>query len=131
MVQNQFYTEMMLTNAVVIRFLDDIDPSIDDNDAKVDVKKRENFWQRITSCLNKDEEDSSLKYQSGNVKPQGPIGPTGGSKKRDRALASIVRVMGMQFNSPEWVIIAQGDEGEEMFFIQTGDCIVNIRDHNK
>lgn len=44
MVQNQFYTEMMLTNAVVIRFLDDIDPSIDDNDAKVDVKKRENFW---------------------------------------------------------------------------------------
>lgn len=39
--------------------------------------------------------------------------------------------MGMQFNSPEWVIIAQGDEGEEMFFIQTGDCIVNIRDHNK
>ena len=27
-------------------------------------------------------------------------------------------------------IISEGDDAYEMFFIQTGDCIVNIRDHN-
>lgn len=33
--------------------------------------------------------------------------------------------------TPEEKIIEQGEYGKDMFFIQTGDCILNLMDHNR
>jgi len=34
------------------------------------------------------------------------------------------------FTTPEETIIKQGDEADEMFWIQLGDCAVNIKEHD-
>ena len=118
---------MMLENNVVLSFLDDVDPELDGPEDAVNMKARSGPWSFLTSRFG--EINSSEKYKADQI--QMPIGSAPRMRKRDRALENLARVMGMQFNAPEWVIIGQGDEGEEMYFIQTGDCIVNMRDHNK
>ena len=55
------------------------------------------------------------------VKPQ---------SRREFVLDKLVNVMSTQFSTPEYSVCHEGETGEELFFIQTGDCIVNIRDHN-
>ena len=50
--------------------------------------------------------------------------------KKERVINKLTAILGAQFSTPEFKIISEGDESMEMMFIQTGDCIVNLRDHN-
>ena len=45
-------------------------------------------------------------------------------------IQKLVDVMGTQFCTPEYVIMREGAHGNEMYYVQNGDCFVNIRDHN-
>jgi len=50
--------------------------------------------------------------------------------KEEKMMESIVRKLGTSFSTPEQMIVAQFDKSEEMYFISSGDCAVNIIDHN-
>jgi CRP-like cAMP-binding protein len=39
--------------------------------------------------------------------------------------------LGSSFATPEEMILNQFDPSEEMFFISSGDCTVNIKDNNR
>ena len=41
---------------------------------------------------------------------------------------AIIPMLEMKVFLPEDQIIRQGEEGKEMFFISTGDCVVSVRD---
>ena len=46
-------------------------------------------------------------------------------------MESIVKRLGSSFSTPEQMILKQNDPSEEMFFISSGDCAVNITNNNR
>ena len=47
-----------------------------------------------------------------------------------RFLKSVISKLGICLYSPEESILHQGDEGQEMFFILQGDCVVTMVDYD-
>ena len=49
----------------------------------------------------------------------------------DDLVDSIIPMLEMRVFLPEDHIIRQGDEGRDMFFIATGDCVVMVKDTHR
>jgi len=49
----------------------------------------------------------------------------------DQFLHSLVDKLGTCFTTPEEVVLKQGEEMEDMYWIQQGDCAVNIKEHDR
>jgi len=49
----------------------------------------------------------------------------------DRMMIAIVSKLSTVLSQPENVIIKQDDEPDNMYFISTGDCAVNVRDQSR
>lgn len=65
------------------------------------------------------------KYLNPKIQIERPI------NSGDILIEAIITKLGTRLSSPEEVIIKQDDPGNEIYYISSGDCSINIRDERR
>jgi hypothetical protein len=115
----------------------------DDEKKLVGLKTKQNAFERITgkfaSGLNdfKSLGDNYLQKTTDglqmfgvNININKPIEVSKPVTQKERVINKLVATMGAQFSTPEFKLIREGDPCDSMYFLQHGDCVVSVRDHN-
>jgi hypothetical protein len=130
---------MLLKNRIILTMFDEIDPSWEEGDSEIAarVKNSSGILDCYGCCKSKSSSKtaaSTWHNKATGADNSAKYNVDGGFLKNlsrsDKAIDLIVGQMGIIFCSPEYIICHDLSESRDLFFIQAGDCVVNVRDIN-